>query len=113
MKKFLLCFLGILLVMGLIGLHTPEGGAVFREIFSMGTTECSQEDTLTAEETTAPPTVTDKKAVESPEGSFMVWIPKTGSKYHSRANCCGMKNPKQVTKSEAQTQGYTPCSNCH
>lgn len=42
----------------------------------------------------------------------MVWIPKTGSKYHSRSGCSNMKNPSQVTKQEAERQGYEPCKKC-
>ena len=43
----------------------------------------------------------------------MVWIPKSGSKYHSRSNCSNMKNPTQITKTEAERKGYTPCKKCH
>lgn len=43
----------------------------------------------------------------------MVWIPKSGTKYHSRSSCSNMKNPSQVTKSEAESMGYGPCSKCH
>lgn len=42
-----------------------------------------------------------------------VWIPKSGSKYHSIATCSGMKDPTQVTKEEAERRGYTPCKRCH
>lgn len=43
----------------------------------------------------------------------MVWIPKTGSKYHSNSGCSGMKNPTQVTLSQAESMGYTPCKKCY
>ena len=43
----------------------------------------------------------------------MVWIPSSGSKYHSNSSCSGMKNPRQVTLSEAKSKGYTPCKRCH
>ena len=43
----------------------------------------------------------------------MVWIPKSGSKYHCKPNCGTMKNPTQVTKSEAESRGYGPCGNCY
>lgn len=43
----------------------------------------------------------------------MVWIPKTGSKYHSSSSCSNMKNPSQVTKSEAINSGYEPCKKCY
>ncbi|MGN0316957.1 MAG: DNA/RNA non-specific endonuclease [Lachnospira sp.] len=79
----------------------------------------------TQAETTAPtvaetkaPTVaqtvatTQSQASNNNADSIMVWIPKTGSKYHSKASCSSMKNPSQVTKSKAESMGYTPCSKC-
>lgn len=43
----------------------------------------------------------------------MVWIPQSGSKYHSTPSCSGMKNPRQVSLSEAQSKGYTACKRCY
>ncbi len=43
----------------------------------------------------------------------MVWIPESGSKYHSKASCSGMKNPTEVTESKAISMGYEPCKRCH
>ena len=43
----------------------------------------------------------------------MVWIPQSGSKYHSNSSCSGMNNPTQVTISEAQSRGYEPCKKCY
>ena len=43
----------------------------------------------------------------------MVWIPQSGSKYHSNSSCSGMNNPTQVTISEAQSMGYEPCKKCY
>lgn len=43
----------------------------------------------------------------------MVWIPASGSKYHSRSSCSNMSNPTQVTISQAQAWGYSPCKKCH
>lgn len=43
----------------------------------------------------------------------MVWIPASGSKYHSNSSCSGMNNPTQVTLSEAQNMGYEPCKRCY
>lgn len=45
-------------------------------------------------------------------GAGLVWIPKTGSKYHSHSGCSNMKNPSQVTKTEAERRGYTACKKC-
>lgn len=43
----------------------------------------------------------------------MVWIPNSGAKYHSHSSCSNMKNPSKVTKSYAESCGYTPCQKCH
>lgn len=42
----------------------------------------------------------------------MVWIPKSGSKYHSDPKCSNMKDPAQVSLSQAESMGYTPCKKC-
>ena len=42
----------------------------------------------------------------------MVWIPKSGSKYHSDPECSNMKDPTQVSLSQAESVGYTPCKKC-
>ena len=47
------------------------------------------------------------------ESETMVWIPQSGSKYHSRSGCSNMKNPTQVTKEEAIDRGYEPCKRCY
>ena len=44
--------------------------------------------------------------------STMVWISKTGKKYHRNSGCSNMKNPSQVSKSVAEGRGLTPCSKC-
>lgn len=43
----------------------------------------------------------------------MVWIPKSGKKYHSNSSCSNMKNPSQVTKEQAIKMGYEPCKKCY
>ncbi len=42
----------------------------------------------------------------------LVWIPKTGSKYHSDPDCSNMKDPSQVSLSQAESLGCTPCKKC-
>ena len=42
----------------------------------------------------------------------MVWIPKSGSKYHRDPECSNMKDPAQVSLSQAESMGYTPCKKC-
>lgn len=45
--------------------------------------------------------------------SDMVWISRTGTKYHSNPDCSNMKNPGYVTLDEAIAQGRTPCKKCY
>ena len=45
-------------------------------------------------------------------GAGMVWIPRTGSKYHSHSGCSGMRSPSLVSLSDAIAWGYTACSRC-
>ena len=45
--------------------------------------------------------------------STIVYVTETGSKYH-KANCSYLKNSKiEMTLSNAEAQGYTPCSRCY
>lgn len=46
-------------------------------------------------------------------GEGEVWIPESGSKYHCKSTCSGMKNPTKVTVEEAESMGYTPCKRCY
>ena len=54
---------------------------------------------------------TEKQTQE--DSSVMVWIPKTGKRYHSNSKCSGMKNPSKVPIDKAVRLGYTPCQNCY
>lgn len=64
-------------------------------------------------ETEPAPAVTAPAPAEPQQQEVMVWIPATGSKYHSRAGCSGMNNPRQVTLEYAQSHGYEPCKRCY
>lgn len=72
----------------------------------------------TIEETTTG-TVTDSDMSSSGNTSSesgttrMVWIPASGSKYHSKSSCSNMKSPRQVSLEYAQQQGYEACKKCH
>lgn len=59
-----------------------------------------------------PPT-TDSNPPASDSNEDMVWIPKTGSKYHSKSTCSNMKDPSQVTKEEAINRGFSACGRCY
>lgn len=43
----------------------------------------------------------------------VVWVSQSGTKYHRTPSCSGMKNPKELTLSQAQSKGYTPCKRCY
>lgn len=62
---------------------------------------------------TTPPTTTPSTQPTTAPVADMVWIPKTGSKYHRNSSCSNMKNPSQVTKSQAINRGYEPCKKCY
>lgn len=57
-------------------------------------------------------TATPQRVTEKP-AETMVWIPASGSKYHSKSSCSNMKNPSKVTKSYAIEMGYTACKRCY
>lgn len=43
----------------------------------------------------------------------MVYVSKTGSKYHRNPNCSNMKNPNCISINEAKNRGLGPCSKCY
>lgn len=53
------------------------------------------------------------KASSGKSNSQMVWIPRTGHKYHSNPNCSNMKNPSKVDIQTARNLGYDPCKKCY
>lgn len=66
-----------------------------------------------ANETVSTPNESIAVEEEQVQSGEMVWIPRTGSKYHNNPNCSNMKNPSQVTLQEAIDQGYEPCKKCY
>lgn len=69
---------------------------------------------VTPQPTAAPTPMPTPEPTQEPERQEeMVWIPRTGSKYHSRSSCSNMKNPSQVTLDEAIRRGYEPCKKCY
>lgn len=67
----------------------------------------------TKRSTTKRTTTTTVRRTTAKPAETMVWIPASGSKYHSKSSCSNMKNPTQVTKSYAIELGYTPCKRCY
>lgn len=68
--------------------------------------------TYVAPEPSVPPEPPAHGQDAVPKGNT-VWIPQSGSKYHSNPGCSNMINPTQVTESEAISMGYTPCKRCY
>ena len=58
------------------------------------------------------PRPSPEETEQSQTQETMVWIPKSGSKYHSDPDCSNMKDPSQVSLSQAESLGYTPCKKC-
>ena len=59
------------------------------------------------------PTAAAQIPASSDQQETMVWVSATGKKYHSRSGCSNMSNPSQISKSDAQAQGYEPCKKCY
>lgn len=95
--------------------QTTQSVANTEKVTKEKTTEAVTEKT----EAAAPQVEEKQQAVEEPVvsnnsgSSTMVWIPKSGKKYHRSSSCSNMKNPSQVTLEKAQSIGYTPCSKCY
>ena len=95
--------------------QTTQSVANTEKVTKEKTTEAVTEKT----EAAAPQVEEKLQAVEEPVvsnnsgSSTMVWIPKSGKKYHRSSSCSNMKNPSQVTLEKAQSLGYTPCSKCY
>ena len=81
--------------------------------YATGNSSGPQSSTTSKPETTKPAESVTQPPAEQPGNTDMVWIPKSGSKYHSRSSCSNMKNPTQVSKSEAISRGYEPCKKCY
>ncbi len=61
--------------------------------------------------TEAPIQSATRAVAESPQ-ERLVWITKTGKRYHSKSNCGSTKTAWQVTLEEAERKGLTPCGKC-
>lgn len=57
--------------------------------------------------------IAQEQAAASDKNEEMVWVSGSGNKYHSNPNCSNMKNPSQITLSEAQARGKEPCKKCY
>lgn len=80
---------------------------------SSGQSTAQQSASQSSSKPSAPSQSVSSSTTSDQTQSQMVWIPRTGSKYHSNPSCSGMKDPSQVTLSQAQSAGYTPCKKCY
>lgn len=55
----------------------------------------------------------DEAVVSEANDEVLVWICETGKCYHSKSSCSSMKNPWQVTLSEAERKGKRACKKCY
>ena len=55
---------------------------------------------------------TQGEPTEDSEDAF-VYVTASGNKYHSKSDCSDMKDPKEISLSEAEALNYTPCKRCH
>lgn len=104
MAAILLAFLPACIFVGCKDTHADVTTAVSvqQEIHVDATTEEAQP----AETTTLP-------CGNSSADEEMVWITQAGTKYHCKADCSNMMNPRQVAKTCAMSAGYTPCKICY
>lgn len=81
--------------------------------YATGNSSGPQSSTTSKPETTKPAESVTQPPAEQPGNTETVWIPKSGSKYHSRSSCSNMKNSTQVSRAEAISRGYEPCKKCY
>lgn len=55
----------------------------------------------------------EAKASENQQNETVVYVSGSGKKYHSNSSCSGMKSPQELTLTEAESRGYTPCKKCY
>lgn len=83
---------------------------------STATNTATNTATPSTDTTSADSTKTNSVTVPdvAQQGDNMVWIPTNGgTKYHSKKSCSKMKDPMQVTKEQAEANGFTPCGRCY
>lgn len=76
-------------------------------------TPLAPEDLTVIEAAVASPTPAPEPTAGTPAKGSAVWVSQSGSKYHKRSGCSGMKKPVQMDRSEAESKGYTPCKRCY
>ena len=94
--------------------ETPVTGA---DSYDEATPDPTQEPTPEPTKAPTPKPTSEPTKAPTPKPTAnepLVWIPTNGGKkYHSNSGCSGMKDPIQVTKSKAVSQGFSPCGRCY
>lgn len=68
--------------------------------------DIQQEEPIASEPSDQPEQITSS---EEEAGEKLVWVSEDGNRYHDKSTCSNMENPWQVTVSEAEAMGRTPC----
>ena len=71
--------------------------------------DIQQEEPIASEPSDQPEQITSS---EEEAGEKLVWVSEDGNRYHDKSTCSNMENPWQVTVSEAEAMGRTPCGRC-
>lgn len=71
--------------------------------------DIQQEEPIASEPSDQPEQITSS---EDEAGEKLVWVSEDGNRYHDKSTCSNMENPWQVTVSEAEAMGRTPCGRC-
>lgn len=72
-----------------------------------------EEQTTAIEENTQPPIDTTTSSTEPSEKKVFVAQSGEGTRYHSDRYCGNMDGVRELTISEAEDLGYTPCKRCY
>lgn len=101
--------LALLLCLGAAGCHgsTAEGASSQTRSTMAVTTK------MTTKAATATHTQATVDAAVTSSVDPLVWIPRSGTKYHRSQACSNMKSPTEVPLSEAVDRGFTPCKKCY
>jgi len=98
-NTFLLIIILIITTLIFVGCNTKKETEVIKFTEIETTIEATE---VIQQEKTEPQTKED----------VLVWISKTGKRYHSTPDCSDMKLPLQITLEEAEIRDYTPCLKC-
>ena len=98
---------------GSFGPATEKALIAFQAAAGLEETGIADAETLEAMFDPEAPVPTFAPTPEPQSTSEMVWIPRTGQRYHRKENCSNMKNPSYVTIEEAIRLGFTPCKKCY